>query len=139
MSRKEIAAFPYRLVKGELELVIVTNREGTRWILPKGKPEKHLADAEVALMEAYEEAGLICGLDERFNFCKKKYLRGDEKIKLLVYVLNVEEVQGRWPEDNIRKRKLVNVKTALRMVNKSVYRECIESLARKVTKKLLSG
>ena len=138
MSRKEIAAFPYRLTDGELELVIVTNREGTRWILPKGKPETHLTDSQVAVMEAYEEAGLECRVDERFKLYKEKYQQGDEKVKLRVYVVNIENILSRWPEDDKRKRKLVNVKTALRKVHKPIYRDCIKTLAKKVSRKLLS-
>jgi 8-oxo-dGTP pyrophosphatase MutT (NUDIX family) len=36
---------------------LVSNKRGDRWVLPKGRPEKHLKKKEIAALEAWEEAG----------------------------------------------------------------------------------
>ena len=56
-SFKQSAVVPYRLVKNEIEVLLITTRKG-RWIIPKGIIEPELSAAESAAKEALEEAGV---------------------------------------------------------------------------------
>lgn len=56
---KQIAALPWRRdAHGRLEILLVTSRTSRRWMLPKGWPIRDRSGAEVARIEAIEEAGV---------------------------------------------------------------------------------
>lgn len=132
MSRKEIASFAYVIKRGRLQIVLVTNRDKTRWILPKGQPEPHMRDTEVALMEAYEEGGVLGSLDTRVA-CRRVALntaRG--RVKLHVYAMRITKLLDDWPEADFRKRKVLEPETALKKVDKLPLRKCIQVLARQI-------
>jgi 8-oxo-dGTP pyrophosphatase MutT (NUDIX family) len=139
MSRKEIAAFAYRLNGHKIEVVLVTNREKSHWILPKGKPETHMTDSEVALMEAYEEGGITGTLLSDIECYRTSFYRQGEKIKLKVYTILIEDLLTKWPESKIRKRKVVSVKAALSKVELKPLRKCIQHLSDIVNERLYSN
>lgn len=132
MSRKEIASFAYVIKRGRLQIVLVTNRGRTRWILPKGQPESHMLDGEVALMEAYEEGGLLGSLDTRVA-CRRVALntaRG--RVKLHVYAVRVTKLLDDWPESYFRKRKLLDPDSAVKKIDKMALRKCIQVMSRQI-------
>jgi 8-oxo-dGTP pyrophosphatase MutT (NUDIX family) len=53
--------------EGEAEVLLVSTKEGTRWLLPKGKVEQGERTLDAALREVREEGGvegeLVCPLD----------------------------------------------------------------------------
>ena len=56
-QRQQVAALPYRVIDGELRILLVTSRGTQRWIIPKGWPMKGKKPHRVAELEALEEAG----------------------------------------------------------------------------------
>lgn len=54
---RRFGAIPWLVEGGALRIVLVSNKRGDRWVLPKGRPEKHLKKKEIAALEAWEEAG----------------------------------------------------------------------------------
>ncbi len=54
---QQVAALPYRVIDGELRILLVTSRGTQRWIIPKGWPKKGKKPHRVAELEALEEAG----------------------------------------------------------------------------------
>ncbi len=132
MSHKEIAALGYRFVDGKLKLLLVTNRNRSHWILPKGQPEPDLDDPQVALLEAYEEGGMLGKLDKRFDVHEIKLETGDGRVRLHVYVVRIRKLLDSWPENSFRKRKLVDVETALAKVDRPPLQEGILTLSKKI-------
>ena len=61
---RQSAVIPYRKRPNGLEVLLVTSRKGTRWVLPKGVVEPGMTPAASAAREALEEAG-IRGVDGR--------------------------------------------------------------------------
>src|ERR1700709_521575 len=56
----QFAALPWRLSEcGTPQVMLLTSRETHRWVIPRGWPMKRRKPAEVAIQEAYEEAGLV--------------------------------------------------------------------------------
>jgi 8-oxo-dGTP pyrophosphatase MutT (NUDIX family) len=56
----QFGALPFRITAtGRLKIMMLTSRETRRWVIPKGWPIKGLKPHEVAVREAYEEAGLV--------------------------------------------------------------------------------
>lgn len=120
----QIGALPYLYRGGHLHLVIVMNSSQSRWIIPKGQPESGMSRQDVAVMEAMEEAGVIgsCLPGLRVS-CHRK----DEK-GLHIYPLKVTTVLKKWPEMDWRKRAVLPVAKALKMISDPVLAECIQRL-----------
>ena len=54
----QVAALPYRMTSGDLEVLLITSRDSGRWLIPKGWGMKKHTPSEAAAVEAFEEAGL---------------------------------------------------------------------------------
>jgi adenylate cyclase len=120
----QIAALPYLFRRGRLYLVIVTNSAQTRWIMPKGQPEADMSRQDVAVMEAMEEAGVIGScLPALHMSCRRK----GEKT-LFVYPLKVTTVLKKWPEMDYRKRAVLPVQKALKMISDPDITRCVQRL-----------
>ena len=110
MPQKRIAVIPVVKKDKKCRIYLVTSRYKCKWILPTGKHEKHLTDKEVALLEAYEEAGVEGRLDK--SFCKSLNVlspSGRKKRKTKLYLIEVNKQFKKWPEKKERRRKLVNI------------------------------
>jgi adenylate cyclase len=120
----QIGALPYLIRRGRLHLVIVTNSAQTRWIVPKGHPEPGMTRQEVAIMEAMEEAGVLGSCVPGFHAtCHRK---GENPLN--VYPLKVTSVLKKWPEMEWRKREVLPVQKALKMISDPELAECIQRL-----------
>lgn len=120
----QIGALPYLFRGGRLHLVIVTNSTQSRWILPKGQPELHMPRQDVAIMEAMEEAGVIGSCVPGLRApCHRK----GEKT-LYIYPMKVTTVLKKWPEMEWRKRAVLPVNKALKMISDPELADCIQRL-----------
>ncbi len=54
----QVAALPYRMSSGEIEVLLITSRDSGRWLIPKGWLMKRRSGSEAAAVEAFEEAGI---------------------------------------------------------------------------------
>jgi len=133
MSRKEIGAFVYQQDDEGLKVMLVTNRQQTRWILPKGQAEKDLTDKEVAHDEAYEEAGVIGTIDRRIKKRKIKYKTRTGPVTLHVYTMQLVHVFEQWPESYFRQRKMVTIDTAIKMVTKKSLKKLLQQLGQVIS------
>ena len=120
----QIGALPYLFRGGRLYLVIVTNSAQSRWIIPKGQQELDMSRQDVAVMEAMEEAGVIGSCLPGLRVpCHRK----GEKT-LYVYPLKVTTVLKKWPEMDWRKRAVLPVHKALKMISDPELSQCIQRL-----------
>jgi len=90
-------------------VMLVTSRERGRWVLPKGWMKKRLTGAQLAALEAYEEAGLVGKVTRRsigsYNYHKRM---GDGSIVACdvdVFPMRVAELLDDWPERAERQRR----------------------------------
>jgi CYTH domain-containing protein len=127
-TEQQIGAFPYLMRGGRLYIVLVTNSTQTRWIIPKGQPEPDMSRHDVAVMEAMEEAGVIGSCTPRFYLtCRQKGGR-----TLQVYPLKVTTILKKWPEMGWRKRMVVSLNKALKMITDPELSECVQRLAHRL-------
>jgi 8-oxo-dGTP pyrophosphatase MutT (NUDIX family) len=86
----------------------VSTRDTGRLILPKGWPEKDKPASETAIIEAYEEAGIVGTVDPQplGSFRSYKGLSSGLKIrtKVLVFKVRCERQLNEYPELGQRKR-----------------------------------
>src|SRR5918912_538575 len=82
---------------------MVTSSSRRRWVFPKGQIDPGHTPGESALLEAWEEAGLVGTLDPEpvGNYVYEKYERPHH---VLVYRMRVIEVRDDWPERGLRER-----------------------------------
>jgi len=120
----QIGALPYLFRGGRLHIVIVTNSAQTRWIIPKGQPKSNMPRHDVAVMEAMEEAGVIGSC---FPGLRATCHHKGEKT-LSIYPLKVTTLLKKWPEMGWRKRAVLPIDKALRMISDPELSECIKQL-----------
>jgi 8-oxo-dGTP pyrophosphatase MutT (NUDIX family) len=129
---KQVAALPIRATdEGAIEILLVTSRDTGRWVLPKGWPSKHLSDAEAALREARQEAGVVGKIEcepigsYRYRKIEKKSSR---LVEVYVFLLPVEKEKKRWPEKVQRSRAWFDIESASARVREPTLKSLIASL-----------
>jgi 8-oxo-dGTP pyrophosphatase MutT (NUDIX family) len=102
----------------------VTSSNGRRWVLPKGQIDPGHTPAEAALVEAWEEAGLVGALepDPLGTYAYEKLGR---ELHVLVYRMNVTEVRDEWPERGQRDRVWVSFEEALERLEEPGLRDLL--------------
>lgn len=131
---RQIAALPMRLdATGAVEVLLVTSRETRRWVIPKGWPWRGRPDYEAAAGEAWEEAGVRGSPESRpvgsYTYEKR---RPDDSIPVTVdvYVLEVTEEVGDWPEAGERNRAWFSPRDAAEVVQEPELKVLLLSLVR---------
>lgn len=117
----QIAAIPIRRADaGAVEVLLITSRETRRWVVPKGWPWRKLKDHDAAAGEAWEEAG-VRGRPNRNSvgtYTYDKRENGDYRpIKVVVYLLEVENIADTWPEAAERHRQWFSPEDAAALVD----------------------
>lgn len=133
----EIGAFPFLIKKEKIQIMLITNSSGKCWILPKGHPEDDLKKSQVAELESYEEAG-VKGIVFDRKLCKA--FKSENGNTLIIYPLLIKRTLARWPEDTLRKRRLVSIKEALSLVTRKEHLDAIKyfsdpQISKRFTKK----
>ncbi|WP_375261518.1 NUDIX hydrolase [Palleronia sp.] len=118
--RAQFAALPWRRNDGRIEVLLVTTRDGDRWVIPKGWPMDGKTPAACAATEAYEEAGVIGVASERcvgvFTY-RKRASEGGLPVIAAIFPLEVTRLLSDWDERKSRRRKWVSPKKAARLVS----------------------
>ena len=128
--RKQYGVLPYLYIGGKLRVVVITSRTNANWIFPKGRRIPGLSRPDGALQEAREEAGLTGRRGGKMK------LRGivdhpDGKIDLTLYPMRVDKLLKRWPEAHQRKRAIVSVNKAARLLTFSTSKQMLRTWAKK--------
>src|SRR5437868_12946136 len=84
-------------------LCMVTSSSGRRWVVPKGVIDPGQTPGQAALIEAWEEAGLV-GVLEPDPVGSYVYEKLDREHHVLVYRMAVTEARDQWPERDLRQR-----------------------------------
>ncbi len=106
---------------------MITSSNRRRWVFPKGQIDPGHTPGESALVEAWEEAGLVGTLDSEpvGNYVYQKYNRPHH---VLVYRLRVIEVHDEWPECGLRDRVWLTVAQALDRIEEPGLRELLRRM-----------
>lgn len=108
---RQAAAVPIR----DGQVCLVTSSTGRRWIIPKGMLEPGKSTAEIALQEAWEEAGLVGTLrpEPLGSYFYEKY---GGTCHVTVYMMHVTAAQDEWPEASLRRRAWFSPEEALELI-----------------------
>ncbi|OQY48910.1 MAG: hypothetical protein B6242_01170 [Anaerolineaceae bacterium 4572_78] len=106
------AVIPYRITDDTLEILLITSRKRTRWVIPKGIIEEDLEAPASAIKEAWEEAGITgrVAFDEPIGTYTYQKWGGTCHVK--VFLFEVRSVFANWPESSMRDREWVTLSEA---------------------------
>ena len=95
---------------------LVTSSSGKRWVVPKGLIDEGKSAGEMALQEAWEEAGLVGMLDSE-PVGTYLYAKYGGTCHVTVFLMQVAEVADDWPERSLRERRWVRPAEAIRLID----------------------
>lgn len=127
-KRLQVAALCHRGEGKGREFLLITSRETKRWIIPKGWPIRGLKSNEAALQEAWEEAGVKCGIasdspEGTYTYQKRQSSGWSFPVETLVFSVVVTEMSEEYPEANERTRQWVSAQEAAEMVDEPELRQ----------------
>ena len=108
----QAAAIPVRAAK----VCLITSSSGKRWVIPKGRLEVGKTVREIALQEAWEEAGLHGRLHPH-PVGSYIYEKWGTSCHVTVFLMDVTEVAKDWPERSLRKRRWLRPAQALAYIS----------------------
>jgi 8-oxo-dGTP pyrophosphatase MutT (NUDIX family) len=117
---RQAAAIPVR----DDRVCLVTSSSGRRWVVPKGQIDPGHTAGEAALVEAWEEAGLVGALDPE-PLGTYAYEKLGRELHVLVFRMTVTEVRDEWPERQLRARIWVTLEEALDRIEEPGLRDLL--------------
>lgn len=116
----QFAALCSRQKAGRLEVLLITSRDSGRWVLPKGWQIPGRSGGETALIEAWEEAGVMGGLTGEAigSYVYSKFLRPghSDLCRVEVHPVKVDRLCPDFPEARERRRKWMSLAKAAKSV-----------------------
>lgn len=134
---EQAAALPYRFENGSLKIMLITSRGTRRFTLPKGWPMKKRSMADVARIEAQEEAGIegnVARSTIGHYLYWKRLKRVFIPVKVRVYPLQVQCEKAQWPEYEQRQRKWLSTEEVGLLVDEPQLMSLIAALNRNESK-----
>jgi len=125
----QACAVPYRVVRGRVEVCLVTTMRRRRWTFPKGVVEQGDTHPETALKEAWEEAGLRGEIVGAVLGTYTQRKRGNEAT-ITAHLMQVRESRTAWPEAELRERRWVAVAEAVEHLGRIEQRELLAAAMR---------
>lgn len=115
---RQAAVIPVR----DGRVCLVTSSSGRRWVVPKGQIDPGHTPGEAALVEAWEEAGLVGALDPE-PLGSYAYEKLGRELFVLVYRMTVTEARDEWPERGLRTRVWLPLDEALDRIEEPGLRD----------------
>ena len=117
---RQAAAIPVR----DGRVCLVTSSSGKRWVIPKGMMEPGKTAGEIALQEAWEEAGLV-GVLQPDPVGSYLYDKNGITCHVLVYLLKVTDIRDDYPEKGLRERCWVTPAEAVTRIEERSLRAIV--------------
>jgi 8-oxo-dGTP pyrophosphatase MutT (NUDIX family) len=119
---RQAAAIPFK----HDSLCVVTSRSGKRLVIPKGCLEPGKTAGEIALQEAWEEAGLT-GILEIEPLGSYVYSKMGFTYHVTVFVMHVTDIADQWPECTMRDRRWLTRSEAIAQISDRGLRKLIQA------------
>lgn len=134
-ATRQVGALPYKVVDGQMSLLLVTSRRSGRWIYPKGSPIKGLTNWQSAAQEALEEAGIEGDVaHEPIGSFRaiKRVGQNRRVVEVDLYPLRVTKQHDKWQEMQQRRRLWVPLSEAARLLAEPVLADLTMTLSSRV-------
>ncbi|HEV3144396.1 MAG TPA: NUDIX hydrolase [Gemmataceae bacterium] len=113
------------------QICLVTSSSGRRWVIPKGMLEPGKSSGEIAIQEAWEEAGLV-GRLQPTPIGTYQYQKYGGICLVTVFLMVVTEVLDDWPEQTVRKRVWLAPDEAADLLEEPALREMVQQTRREM-------
>ncbi|MEA5618155.1 NUDIX hydrolase [Cronbergia sp. UHCC 0137] len=123
---QQSGVIPYRVRDGKLEVLLITNRSGESWVIPKGGVCKGMTPPDSAAKEAWEEAGVVGSVNTN-QLGVYKYRKRGNTYEVNLFLLPVEKVLEDWPEATQRERQWLDINQAARLVKEESLKKIIKT------------
>ena len=110
------------------QVCLVSSRNGKRWVVPKGCMEPGKTAGEIALQEAWEEAGLV-GLLGPEPIGSYVYDKDGFVCHVIVFRMDVTEQRDSYPEAGMRQRLWAPLAQAATRIEDPGLRELVRGVA----------
>ncbi len=123
------AVIPYRIHEGQLEVLIISSRNGSHLIVPKGIKEPELSLQDFAAKEALEEAGVVGEVAEE-ALGSYVYEKWDSDCSVTVYPMKVTRLvpEEEW-EERHRGRQWMSPNKAVKQLKQKELGKLVNVLA----------
>jgi 8-oxo-dGTP pyrophosphatase MutT (NUDIX family) len=121
---RQAGAIPIR----DGKVCVVSSRSGKRWVVPKGCLEPGKTAGEIALLEAWEEAGLV-GILQPDPVGTYLYEKAGLTCHVTVFVMRVTDEADDWPEREWRQRRWLSFAQAQQLLEDPGLRELVRGAA----------
>ena len=132
-KRLQVAALCYRGEGKRREVLLITSRDSRRWVVPKGWPMDGFDAAGAAMQEAWEEAGVVEGNINHepvgsYDYDKLLDNGAEVPVETTVFAVEVEKMEGDFPEAAERELKWVSPQEAADLVDEPGLQEILRQL-----------
>ena len=127
----QIGVVPIVGKKEGLLIVLVTARGKGQWLIPKGNQHRKRSKREMALTEAYEEAGILGSITCK-DYVDVPFRKDGRDLILRLYPMYVKRILKNWPEQDSRERKIVGTKKAKKLLRCKKMRAGLDQLLSRV-------
>jgi 8-oxo-dGTP pyrophosphatase MutT (NUDIX family) len=107
--RQQVGALCWRIKDKAPQVLLITSRDTGRWVVPKGWIMDGRTEAQSALTEAWEEAGVIGAVSEAAmgHFVYPKVLADGVAlpVRVALFPVEVARLKRRYPEMRERERR----------------------------------
>lgn len=128
---RQVAVLPFRTgASGETELMLLTSRQTSRFVIPKGWPMKGLPDWKAAAVEAKQEAGLIGEIGKKPIGTYRYWKRLKTvfvPVTVFVFAMRVRKEKPKWREMEARQKRWLAGSQAMLLVEEPELVTLIES------------
>jgi 8-oxo-dGTP pyrophosphatase MutT (NUDIX family) len=118
----QAAAIPVR----DGRVCLITSSSGSRWVVPKGHLEPGKTAGQIAVQEAWEEAGLAGALRPE-PVGSYLYSKFNNLYHVTVFVMEVMDAAGEWPESGLRQRVWLEPADAVERIQERGLRDLIRA------------
>jgi 8-oxo-dGTP pyrophosphatase MutT (NUDIX family) len=131
------AAIPYRNSdRNGVEVLLVTSRKRSKWVLPKGRNKPGQLPHRSAAREAFEEGGVlgtISAIPIGIYRQMKTSSAGDAKlISVHAFPMLVSQENLSWPEMQHRQRRWMTIASAIKAVKNSELKALLANFEKAV-------
>jgi 8-oxo-dGTP pyrophosphatase MutT (NUDIX family) len=132
-TRTQCGALCWRVVREQVQVLLVTSRDTGRWVIPKGWHMHGMTAPAAAAREAWEEAGVEGTVEDQaiglFRYAKVMSPTFAIPCIVTVYPLKVSKLRRRYPESGQRRRKWFTPERAAKKVDEPDLRLILQQFA----------
>ena len=125
----QYAALPFRIVAGQVWILLITSRGTRRWIIPKGWPITGLKPQDAAATEAAEEAGIVGEVEDipvgSYRYDKRLKGEATTSVQAIVFPFRVQAQADDWKEQGQRRSAWFRYQRAAALVAEPALRHII--------------